>query len=69
MRSDSHVETTKWQLCPLALKNSQTFSENVFTHTHLYLLNRDQLSLLVHSHTNLLLAEVSVLSFVHGTSG
>lgn len=51
-----------------ALKNSQTFSENVFAPTHLYLLNRDQLSLLALSNTILLLADVSVLSFVHGTS-
>lgn len=52
-----------------ALKNSQTFSENVFAHIHLYLLNRYQLSLLAISNKILLLAEVSVLSFVHGTSG
>lgn len=51
------------------LKNSQTFSENIFAPTHLYLPNRDQLSLLAFSNTILLLAEVSVLSFVHGTSG
>lgn len=63
------METTKWQLLPPpALKNSQTFSENVFAHTHLYLLNRYQLSLQALSNKILLLAKVSVLCFVYGTS-
>lgn len=63
------METTKWQLLLPPSKIHKSFQENVFVPTHLYLLNRDQLSLLALSNTILLLADMSVLSFVHGTSG
>lgn len=42
---------------------------NLFRKMYLYLLNSYQLSLLALSNTILLLADMSVLSFVHGTSG